>query len=108
MLPFPGRDMGGGEAATFAAVESLPASTVCHLTHPDGLWQQHTLISSTLANLAIQQLPNSPKLGLGCSLYSLHFPSPHSNGQINFFHKFGYNFSFRRKIFYALLKPLAV
>lgn len=67
MLPLPARDMGVGEAATFAAEESYLASTVCHLTHPDGPWQQHTLISSTLANSAVWQLPNSPRLGLGCS-----------------------------------------
>lgn len=59
--------------------ESYLASAVCHLAHPDGPWQQQTLISSTLANSA-----NSPWLGTGQSLYSLHFPSPYSNGQINF------------------------
>lgn len=46
------------------AEESHLASAVCHLTHPDGPWQQHTLISSALANLSGQWVPSSPRPGL--------------------------------------------
>lgn len=54
-----------------------------------------------LAKQAVQQFPSSARLGLGWSLWSLRFLSPHRELQTGrlFLMKFGYHFRFRLRRF---------
>lgn len=55
---------------------------VCLLSHPARLWQQHSLISSTLAHSAVQPFPNPPPWAWAAP--RAHSPSPCSDTRINF------------------------